>query len=460
MASSSTLAERIVDFTYDLKLSDMPPAEAQRATRLLADALACGIAAGGEQLGRELVEYARSRSGGQGPAVTLLAAEGQADLLPAVLANTAAVRMLDANDIYCPPPGEEGGHFSDAIPGVLAAAEIAGTSGAETLAAIIAVYEIQALLGCAPWRAHAWHPSTLVTWALPAPVARLLGLSRAQAGTALSISGTTGQALQSWLKPNKPVTTMKTLGPGLCAERAVEAVELARLDVQAPEDALETMLRHLEYDPASLPVARLGSQWTIRRHLIKRLPAQFYTQAATQSALDLYRQGVRAERIEEVTVLGHRGVCGMVQGSPRAFAPESQEDADHSTPFVVASALLRGRLTPADYHGEPWREPALRELMGRLRLVEEPERERARVERGVIGSRVSVRLRDGSTRSAERIQPDGHPDAPLSDDELVRKMDELLKGLRSDGTGRRLLAACDALPTAPDVSGLLAAIRE
>ena len=191
--------------------------------RLLADTLACGVAARGHELAETLTAYARRRSSTEQSTATLLAGPGRADVALAALANVSAVRMFDANDIYCPPPGDDRGPFSDAIPALLADAEVAGRTGAEALTAIIAVYEIQALLCAAtPWNPSGWHTASLGAWSIPAPVVRLWQGSLDQAVMATSLAGTTGQALQSWLRPGLPVTALKSVGPGLCAQRSAE----------------------------------------------------------------------------------------------------------------------------------------------------------------------------------------------------------------------------------------------
>jgi len=461
MLSTAPVTGSIAAFALGLELRDVPAAEVRRATRLLADTLGCAVAARGEPLAERLAAYARRRSSSELPRATLLAARGTANPALAALASGTAVRMLDANDLYCSTfGGRNGGHLSDAIPAILGAAEIAGSTGAETLAAIVAAYETQALLADAvDWRARGWHPSTYVIWAVPAPVARLWRRPGAEAIAAISLAGSTGQALQSWLRPDLPVTAIKSVAPGLLGQRAVEAVELACEGITAPPDALETMLRLLGCPPELVPVGRLGRDWTLARNLVKRYPAQYLTQAAVQGALELYAGGLRAERVEAVTIYGHAGVCGSVQGAPHAYQPQSQEDADHSTPFVVVMALLNGRLRPTDYHGDPWLRPDVRALMARVRLVEEPERQRAYLERGIIGCRLSVRQRDGQTRSADVLQPAGHPDAPLDDDALVAKLDEIMDGRLGSNGGARLLEVCARLPGAGDLGELFDLLR-
>jgi 2-methylcitrate dehydratase len=456
------LTTRLAAFAIGLRLDDVPAPMVQRATRLVADSFACAFGARHEALAQRLAAYARRQSAAAAASTTLFVGGGRATPALAALANGTALRILDANDLYLPPPGgRDGGHFSDAVSALFGAAEGARASGADFLAAVIAAYELQALVAdAADWRGLGWHPVTPLVWALPAPLARLHGRPLAEAVAATSLAGTTGQALQSWLRPDVPVTALKSVAPGLCGQRAVEAVELAAEGVTAPPDALEVMLRQLGAAPEAVPADRLGRAWTLDRHIVKRYPAQYLLQGAVEAALALYDQGVRADQVETVTVLGHAGVCGGVHAAPHAYAPTSHEDADHSTPFVVALALLRGRLTPADYADEPWHAPDVQALMARVRLVETPERQRAYVEQRLIGCEVVARLGDGSERATAVAQPRGHPDAPPSDAELTAKLDDLLAGALGPAGGQRLLAACAALPAAPTLDPLVALVAE
>ncbi|HEX9068861.1 MAG TPA: MmgE/PrpD family protein [Ktedonobacterales bacterium] len=447
-----TLSERFAAFAHTLRYDTIPATQRAMLTRLLADALACALAAHGDPIAGATARLTTADPAG----ATLLLTGERAQLAGAALANTTAVRALDANDIYVPPPGGDTGHFSDAIPALLALAEAHQVTGADLLAGIAVAYETQAVL-CdrAQWTPHGWHTASLVAWAIPVAAARLTGASPQVAATAMNIAGITGQALQAWLRPGQPVSAMKSVAPGLCASRAIEALSLAAAGVTAPSDALEVMLAQLDSDPAAVPVARLGQEWTISHTLIKRYPAQFNTQAAIQAALTLRTQGVRAEAIERLTITGHQHVCAGVQGAPAAFRPRSHEDADHSTPFVVAISLLRGHLTPADYTDEPWRAPEVLALMDRIVLAVDPERERARIECGEIGCRVGLTLRDGAEHTVEVRQPLGHPDVPMDDTSLLAKMGELLPG--AGDACRGLLDACLGLAEAPNVAALLAA---
>jgi 2-methylcitrate dehydratase len=455
------LANRIARFTRELSFEDLSQEVVTAATVAIADTLACGIGAVDQPVVRALRDYAMQRS--TCPATTLLGAAERVRAPLAALVNGAAVRDLDANDIYAPAPGRETGHFSDALPVLLAVAEQQGASGRDLVVATVAVYEIQAALADAYlWMARGLHPVSLVAWAAPAVAGRLAGLPDEEIVHAIGLSGTTsGLVLQSWLKPSASIPSIKAVAPGLEGMRALEAVELAALGVTAPPDALETLFDRIPSSVEPERFRRLDEPETfaVTRNIIKRYPAQIYTQAAVEAAVGLSGSIASVDDIALATVYGHRHVAAGVQGSGAAYTPQTREAADHSTPFVVASALRDGELTPASYAGEPWRDPDLLDLMQRIDLVIDPDAERALDAEGRFGCRLVVEMVDGQRFEATVDQPAGHPDRPLNRSELFEKMREMVDPVLGEGRAERLLDAVEGLVDTPDLNALLAACR-
>jgi len=452
-------AETIAEFATDLRYEELPPEVTRAALTAVADTLGCAVGALDEPGPGILRRYAEQRAAR--PEASLLGTTRRIDAALAALVNCALARDLDANDLYAGPPGRDTGHFSDAIPAVLAAAERAGASGCEFLTAVVVAYEVQAVLAEAYlWMERGLHSVSQVAWAVPAAAGRLLGLSQEQIVSAIGLAGSTGGLiLQSWLKPSPTIPLLKGGSPGLAAQRGLEAVDLARGGFTAPPDALETLFERLpsDFDPA--PFARLERPYTFTtpRNMLKRYPAQIYTQSAVQAAAELHSQISSVDDVAVATLYGHRGAAAGVQGSAAAYTPQTRSTADHSTPFVIAVALRDGDLTPASYAGEPWRDPALLDLMRRVDLVIDPELERGLVEDGCFGCRLVVELLDGRRLEATVPQQRGHPDNPLSREDLLAKLRAFVDGPLGSGAAERLLATVEALPAAPDASALLAA---
>jgi 2-methylcitrate dehydratase len=369
------------------------------------------------------------------------------------------VRHLDANDIFILNRGGASGHFSDATAGLLALAEQYRRSGEELLTCLVASYELQgALAESLNFWQRGLHPLSNVAWVVPIVAARLLGAGTVEAVHACGLSVATSTVLNTWIRPARTIPMIKSVAVGLALKHALEAAELAMLGVTTTEDALETILArgdsqpHARFNPA--PIESLRHRWSMTRNMLKRYPAQVNTQAAIEAILGLYQRGIRAEQVRKLVLHGHRNVAGGVQGSAQAFAPASREAADHSAPYVMAMALLRGRLTPLEYEGAPWETTEVKNVMAKIELLIDSELDRAFDTQGNLGVRLKAELTDGRSEEIVVHQPRGHPDAPLSNAELLEKMTWFLPN-----SPARLLELCNHLSTSAHIKELIECCR-
>jgi 2-methylcitrate dehydratase len=453
-----TLAQTMAEFTFGLRYDSIPAEVVAAARRHLADTLACAV--GAHNTAPVLALQKRVLAEGGRADATII---GTAEKVPAALAalvNGAMVRYLDGNDIFCLSRGGASGHFSDATAALLALAERYRRSGNELLTCIVASYELQgALAESLNFWERGLHPLANVAWVAPIVATRLVGATPVQAVHACGLSVATSTVLNTWIRPTYTIPTIKSVAVGLVLQRVLAAAELAELGMTATEDALETVLSRLSsqagarFDPT--PVENLGQRWSMTRNMIKLYPAQINTQAAIEATLRLHQNGIRAEQVRKLILHGHRNVCGGVQGSPQAFAPSSREAADHSTPYVMAMALLRGRLTPCEYEALPWKTAGVKSAMAKIELVIDPARDRAFDTEGILGVRLVAELNDGRTEEIIVRQPKGHPDAPLSDAELLQKMTWLVESAAPSLAPVRLLNLCHRLSTIEDVEKLV-----
>ncbi len=454
-------AEMIADFALGITFEELPEPVVTMALTAIADTLACGIGAVDEPGPGILRDYARLHVART--EATLLGGSERVDATLTALVNCSMVRDLDANDLYAGTPGRDTGHFSDAIPALLAVAEANGNSGRELITAVAIAYEVQgALAESYLWMKRGLHSVSQVSWAIPAAAGRLIGLSKDQIVSAIGLSGTTGGLiLQSWLRPSATLPLIKGGAPGFAAKQALESTELAGQGFTAPVDALETLFERLpsEADPSALQSLARPYRFTTTRNMLKRYPAQIYTQAAVQAAVAIQPLIENVDQIAVATVYGHRNVAAGVQGSAAAYTPATRGAADHSTPFVVAVGLRDGDLTPASYAGEPWLEEDLLDLMRRVDLVIDPEYERGFTQEGLFGCRLVVEMLDGQRFEESIRQQQGHPDNPLVHTQLIDKMRAFADWKLGSGAAERIYEAVQALPTAVRVDALLAACR-
>jgi 2-methylcitrate dehydratase len=457
-----TLAQTMTEFTFALRYDAIPQEVVATARRHFADTLACALAAHKTATVQTLQKHAFAQ-GGRADATVI----GTAKKVPsglAALVNGTMVRHLDANDIFVLSRGGASGHFSDGTAALLALAERHRRSGEELITCLVASYELQgALAESLNFWERGLHPVTNVAWVTPIVAARLVGATHAEAVHACGLVAATGTVLNTWIRPAENIPTIKSIAVGLTLQRAIEATELAAAGATATDDALETVLESLNSKSGARfnekAFGELGRCWTMARNMLKRYPAQINIQAAIEAALGLHRSGVRSERVRKFLLYGHRNVCGGVQGSAQAFAPRSREAADHSTPFVMAMALLRGRLTPWEYDGAPWETAEVKNAMAKIELVIDPERDGAFDREGLLGVKLVAELTDGRSEESVVHQPKGHPQSPLSHEELLEKMTWLMPTETAALRPRRLLDLCQHLATAEDITDLVEICR-
>ncbi|MEZ4572965.1 MAG: MmgE/PrpD family protein [Thermomicrobiales bacterium] len=349
----TTIAETLARFTAGLDYNRIPGDIVTDAAMLLADTLACAIAAAAEPGPNAIDIVSEQARADQGSAVATVVGTGwKTSLRAATLVNCTMARYLDANDIYMPVAGSlsGSGHFSDALPALVSAAEAFGSTGRELIEAVVVAYEVQASLADAfPWLDRGFHSVSQVTVAVALAVGKLMGLTGLELAHASSLAITAGLFVQSWLHPSTDVPAIKGGAPGLAAERGITCAELAGRGFTGPLDAFESFFAFFGEDlpdPASV-FDRLGADWMTPRNAIKSVPAQIYIQPVAQCVGRLYDDGLRLESVSWLRVISNDGACGRVQGAPGAFRPASREAADHSTPFVAVMTFLRRPREPS-----------------------------------------------------------------------------------------------------------------
>jgi 2-methylcitrate dehydratase len=104
---------------------------------------------------------------------------------------------------------------------------------------------------------------------------------------------------------------------------------------------------------------------------------------------------------------------------PEKWAPKTRETADHSIPYLVAYALQHGAITPHCFTAECLQDPAVRALIGTMRIDEDATfTERFCDE---YNCQIEVTTTSGQRFSAAVTHPKGHWRNPLSDAEVESK---------------------------------------
>lgn len=169
---------------------------------------------------------------------------------------------------------------------------------------------------------------------------------------------------------------------------------------------------------------------------IKHFPVEYHAQTAVEAALALRAEMTEAEgprlveHLSEIEIGSYDVAIEIIGRDPEKWQPTTRETADHSFPYCVAAALLDGRVTLHSFDPKRLRDPALHELMKKVRVVNQPEF--AGRYPATMPTRITVRTTTGKAYVQQVDLPLGHPGNPMPD----REVEDKLRRLASRRIGR------------------------
>ena len=433
---SQALASRIAHDWREVFDADQRAALADIVRTAFVDTAACILAGRPEPATALALQWAQGRAGSDRAASILF---GDTRLPPplAALVNGVAGHALDYDDV-----GLAGHPSVVLVPALLAEHERSGVRGFELVQAYAKGYaawgELQRRLKTS-LHARGWHPTAVLgTVGAAAALASARGLDAASTAHALGIAA----SLAAGVIANFGSMT-KPLQVGRAAEAAFTAVDLAALGLDASPDALDGR--------AGLLAALVGREQvelgggvaedfeaTLLRQPpgIKKYPICYAAHRVVDGVLDLARaQQVVPEDVEAVDATISTTTAGVL----RHHEPATLSEARFSLEFVVAVALVHGRVGVREVSEEALRDERVRSLMRRVRTHTtdtscplEPS--------FAFADEVRLTLRDGRQLASGPIRfARGHAELPLEPGQLEEK----LLGCAEESVARSVIARLD-----------------
>ena len=415
--------ETLARYVTSLRYEDLGPRTVQEAKRHLIDSLGCAMGGAGSE---PAVIARRVAPASDGAPSARLLGDGRATTPEAAaFANSVMIRFLDANDTYI---ARGSGHPSDMLGAILAAGELQGASGKDLLLATVAGYEIfGALADQVSLRDRGWDQGVFVALASAAGAGLLLGLSAQQMAEGIAIAATANVATRQTRAGE--LAMWKGCATAAAAKAGLFAAQLAKAGMTGPTAAFEGRHGLCEQVTGPFELGALGGAgrpFAIERTNFKFFAAEYHAQAPLAIALAL-RGKVRAEEIEALDVQIYAMAHSEIGSEPAKWDPRTRETADHSLPYMLAVALVDGRLTPASFEPKRYLDPSLRPLMNRIRVAENPELTRRFPQE--LPSRIDVTTRSGRRFTERAEYPKGHARNPMTDADVETKFRDLSEGV-------------------------------
>ena len=414
---------------HDLRWPDLPKQVQCQAHRCLLDTL--GVAAGG--LGTDLSRIVRDYATEAFCGTARMLFDGRPASAPgAALAAGMTIDALDGHDGFNPAKGHIGAPL---VAGLVGFAQGRRISGSEFLSALVIGYEFGSRASVAQHATVAdYHTSG--SWGavtVAAAVARMMELTPDQTCHALGIAEYHGPRSQMMRCIDHP--TMLKDGSGWGAMTGVAAAQMAaRGFTGAPAVIVEHAPEHWR---------GLGERWQILEQYFKPYPVCRWAQGPIEGVLALVRTyGVTAHEVDHIEVESFHEAVRLATSLPR-----NTEQAQYSTSFPCAVALVRGNVEPDDVMGDALGHPEILRLSTSLTMREASEAN-ARFPAERL-ARVTLKLRDGRSLAGDWMQPRWDRTDPPSDGELRDKFHALADPVLGGNLADAVETAVNRLESGP-----------
>ena len=411
----TTSAQTLSEFVVRLNYEDIPAQVIERAKDCVIDTVAACVFGAELPWTQTVIAYAERNSAPGRCSVLGTPIKVRAPF--ACLSNGASAHAFEL-DALCEPSVGIHPSAALAVPG-LAVSQGRRKSGREFLAAVVAGYELLYRIGDAARHSIekvGFHsPGVVGVYGTAAVVGRLFDIDARQMANAFGIAGSMSSGLMEFSRSGGMV---KRLHLGRAAEGGFMAAVLAREGYTGPAEVFEGKFGLLnvycrEADPSRLTKA-LGTAWHVMKTKIKRYACHATAQVPVTLALELKaKHGLSGEDVAHIAIAANeKTVTQHAINEPRDMTM-----MQYSVPFAVAVALYRDPIDPRVFSEATLNDARIRALAktAEVRLLEASGAQMPST------ARVTLRLRNGQSVSAEGHDFKGTPTMPLTRDELSEK---------------------------------------
>jgi 2-methylcitrate dehydratase PrpD len=446
MAETQALVRFIVDTSY----GDLPGEVVEQAKVRVLDYLGAALYGSTKEWSKVVgdfvtIPYCQGES-------TVIASKGKTAAPYAALANGTMGHGFELDDFHARALVHPG---TVVIPAALALGEKENESGRGFLAATVLGYEIMIRMGLAVEPSNSlrgFHPTGCNgTFGSAAAAGKVLKLDQGELLNALGIAGSLSSGIKEFYLEGGMV---KRLHAGRAAEGGLMAALLANRGFTGPSTVIEGKYGYCNAfsDDSNLSALteNLKEEWHLMDASIKPYACCGNLHSMVGGLMDLTREyGIRPKDIESIVV----GTSERVALQNAGPGTKSVMAAQYSIPFMAALTLLEDIEDPAVFTESALKDKELLTLSRRVRVV--GNLAKGEIER----SRVTVKLTGGKEHTIEIEKPKGHPENPLSYDEVIGKFRKLSSCVLPDQRIDKIIESVGRLEEMKDITVLCDLVR-
>jgi 2-methylcitrate dehydratase len=315
----------------------------------------------------------------------------------AVVANCSAVRELDANGTnfgYNPRTGYQRGEFghNDFYPVAVAAAQLAGLDGRQTLRAMLCLDEIRGRLAeVFALKDHKIDHVLHGAIASAAVYGAVLGATAEQIESAIGMTVAHFVPFRA-IRHGHQLSDSKGASAAISAEVAVQSMRRAMRGFVGPADIFRNPQavfclfeppQQKDASPFDLELATGGDDFAVMGMHFKLGLYEHQSAGAIAGLIQLLEQNPQVlqapDAIEAIRIAIYQPALGII-GDPAKRDPRTRQSADHSMVYIISTLLRKAveqrrsgwkelMLVPDDYSDAALFHPLTRQFMQRIEFV-------------------------------------------------------------------------------------------
>jgi 2-methylcitrate dehydratase PrpD len=357
-------------------------------------------------------------------------------------------------------------HPSVAVfPAVFAIGEKRRVSGKEFMRSFILGLEVmirlgESLLGQSYYQG--FHPTgTCGVFGAAAACATVMGLDALHTKYALGIAGSFSGGTQectgegAWQKPLQ--AGHPAMGGVLAASLAEKNFIGSGTVFDGPYGLIKALSYKDQFDYGRI-TETLGKKWEMVDTSIKVHACCRFSGPVADCALDLYKQGVRAENVKKIIAkVGEFTVKMLCYPIERKLRPQTHVDAQFSLPYAIAVAICKNRTGIQEFSAEALRDPDVLVLAEKVAWELDPEAEKMYPK--AYPATLIAELKDGRVLQAHVDYPKGDPENPASDEEIIVKFNSLTEPYFDKTRREKIIAMVNRLEGISNIAELADLVR-
>jgi 2-methylcitrate dehydratase PrpD len=382
------------------------------------------------------------------PQSAVLGRAERVDMASAALVNGISSHTFDFDDTHLKTIIHPAGPVASAL---LALAETTGASGRQLIDALVLGIDVSCRLGNVMYPDHydrGWHiTGSTGTLGAAAGCARLLGLDEERTAMALGIAASQPVGMREQFG-----TMTKPFHPGAAARAGLLSALLAKHGftasaraIEAPRGYVQVVSTKCDWKEAT---GELGDRFEISFNTYKPFACGIVIHPSIDACVQLRTRGVRAEDVERIELKVHSLVLELTGKKE----PQDGLQGKFSVYHGCAAGLIFGRAGEAEYEDAIVRREDVTALRRKVVATVDDSIDEASAD-------VTAVLRDGRREHVFVEHAIGSLERPMTDADLEGKFRTLAEPVLGARRVGRLLQACWALGSAPDVSTLISEAR-